>query len=45
MMANARDHNVIRLLKFVGKRIDFMRMISNKNPLSEIPTMKPTADN
>ena len=45
MMVNACDPNMKRSLKFVGKRIDFMRMISNKNPLSEIPTMKPTAEN
>lgn len=41
MMANVCDPNKKRGTEIRGKRILFMQMISNKRPMSEIPTMKP----
>ena len=41
MMANVCDPNKKKVTEICGKRMIIMQMISNKRPMSEIPTMKP----
>lgn len=44
MMANVCDPNKKKVTETCGKRMIIMQMISNKRPMSEIPTMKPLAE-